>query len=138
MGSFFSIFKSKKKHKHRISSNINSIENPSAARERRHERRGSVQEPMKYYRYPNPDDEPQIVLYEVPSSQSMRRRRQKISSQSMTRRRQKIPSRSAPSRSIPSRSIPSRSVQRRSVQRRSVQRRWYGGNHTRKQNRAYK
>lgn len=100
MGSFFSIFKSKKKPKHRISSNINSIENPSAARERRHERRGSVQEPMKYYKGSDvrSDDEPQIVLYEVYPSQT--RRRQKISSQSMTRRRQKIPSRSAPSRSV--------------------------------------
>jgi hypothetical protein len=111
MGSFFSIFKSKKKPKHRISSKINSIENPSAARERRHERRGSVQEPMVYHKGSDirSDDEPQTTLYAVYPSQ--------------TRRHRKISSRSAPSRSIPSR---------------SVQRRWYGGNHTRKQNRAYK
>ena len=49
MGSFFSIFKSKKKPEHRISSRINSIEFPSAARERRRQKRGSEHNPMEYW-----------------------------------------------------------------------------------------
>ena len=49
MGSFFSIFKSKKKPEHRISSRINSTDFPSAARARKQQQMGSRQKPTEYW-----------------------------------------------------------------------------------------